>query len=746
MAEPVTQGTLSGDDAARLADFARACKAAARAVSLYPGAHPAIATTLSRLAEVTARLTEAGTYRLQVFSDKLLVDGAGMPKPDAAVTELADLLHRHLIGGLNLNAGADAGSWRTLLLLLARSPEEVRADGGIARLWATAGGPNIEIQEVDYAEVLREKAGLAASIEEIVAAALAGRHLELDDSAMQMLLEIVGDPAKLDALMKQLDEATAQKGVDAKTAAFLNLLRGLAEYASRHDPTRLDSIFRNMSHAAGRLSADGMLSLLAQRGRPEAVSGEINVAGAVIERMTDQSVVQFVSGSVIAEGGASERLATAFQALVPDTDRQRRLIGVAEQQVAETDLGKEETFAELWQRVETMLTSYTDADFVSREYGRELGAARSQAVEVDRTSDDPPERVSAWIATVNDSALRSLDERLLLDLLVIEQDPLRWRDIADTAITHADDLVRVGHFDSAWDLAEAVAGEGAKDDQRKPFASAALDRFGRGVLMKHVAAHLRNASDGAYARFQRLCQAIGPAIIAPLAEVLSAEQDARSRRRLRDILVGFGAQGRGVDAQKGREIIQQLMNASNWEVRRTAAYILREFGGSEGLQGLVPLLTDAEPLVQREAIEGLIRSGTDDAAAILLKVLSSASGRARETLVKELVGVRDERAAPLFCYLLRHVDRRALPRVYVGAIDALGAFGGPEAVEALKFALHQGDWKAPFETRRLRAAAAQALRKVGTPAAIDVLRDCSTRGPRGVRAAARTELARLSGR
>ncbi len=745
MTEPLTQTMLSGDDAARLADFARACKAAARAVSLYPGTHPAIAATLSRLTDVTARLTEAGSYRLQVFADKLLIGGAGMAKADPAVSELAELLHRHLIGGLNLNAGADASSWRTLLLLLARSPEEVRADGGIARLWATAGGPSIEIQEVDYAEVLRNKQGLAATIEQIVAAAMAGRQLEMDDSAMQMLLEIVGDPAKLAALMKQLEEATAQQGVDARTAAFLNLLRGLAEYASKHDPGRLDSIFRSMGTAAGKLSADSMLSLLAQRQRPEAVAGQINVVGAVVERMSDEAVAEFVSGSVITERGATERLATAFQALVPDTNRQRQLLGLAEQQVAESELGKEETFAELWERVETMLTSYTDADFVSREYGRELGAAQSQAVEVERTNDDPPERIGTWIATVSDSALRALDEQLLADLLAIEPDPLRWRDIADTAIAHADDLVRVGYFDQAWQLAEAVAGEGAKEEQRKPFAASALGRFGRGALMKHVAAHLRGASDESYERFRRLCNAIGPAIIAPLAEVLSAEQDARSRRRLREILVGFGAQGRGVDAQKGREIIQQLMNSSNWEVRRTAAYILREFGGSEGLQELVPLLTDAEPLVQREAIEGLVRTGTDDASAILLKALANASGRTRETLINELVGLRDERAAPLFCYLLRNMDRHALPRVYVGAIDALGAFGGPEAVEALKYALFQGDWWAPFQTRRLRAAAAQALRKVGTPAAIDVLRECSTRGPRGVRAAARAELARLSG-
>lgn len=746
MAEPVTTpAVLPGEEAARLADFARCCKAAARAVSLYPAAHPAIASTLSRLAEVTAGLTEGGAYRLQVFADTLLINGAGMAKPDPAVSELADLLHRHLIGGLQINAGADATSWRTLFLLLARPPEEVRADGGIAHLWATAGGPSIEIQEVDYAEVLREKQGLAATIEQIVAAALAGRQLELDDSAMQMLVEIVGDPVKLDALMKQLDEACAKQDVDAKTAAFLNLLRGLAEYASRHDPTRLDTIFRNMSHAAGRLSADGMLSLLSQRQQPDAVSGPINVVNAVVERMSDVSVAGFVSGSVIAERGATERLATAFQALVPDTDRQRQLLALAQEEVAGSELGKEEMFDELWTRVETMLTSYSDADFVSKEYGRELGAARAQAVEVERTSDDPPERISGWISTVSDSALRALDDRLLADLLAVEQDAVRWRDIADTALAHAEDLVRVGYFDQAWQLAEAVVAQGAASEERQPFAAAALERFGRGTLMRHVAGHLRSASDADFERFKQLCQAIGPAVIAPLAEVLSAEQDARSRRRLRDILVGFGAQGRGVDAQKGREIIQQLMNASNWEVRRTAAYLLREFGGTEGLQELAPLLTDAEPLVQREAIQGLVRNGTDEASEILLKALGKASGRVRETLVNELIGLRDERAAPLFCYLLRHLDRRAEQQVYLAAIEALGAFGGPDAVEALKYALNQGEWWAPVTTRRLRGSAAQALGKVGTPAAIEALRECAVRGPRGVRAAARTELARLSG-
>src|SRR5512145_354083 len=104
--------SLTPDAAARLAEFARVCKAAARAVSLYPGGHPAINVSLSRLEQATVRLTEGGPYSIQVMTDGLLVEGARMARPDPAVSELATLLHRHLVGQLTLNAGASAESWR----------------------------------------------------------------------------------------------------------------------------------------------------------------------------------------------------------------------------------------------------------------------------------------------------------------------------------------------------------------------------------------------------------------------------------------------------------------------------------------------------------------------------------------------------------------------------------------------------------------------------------------------------------
>ena len=103
------------------------------------------------------------------------------------------------------------------------------------------------------------------------------------------------------------------------------------------------------------------------------------------------------------------------------------------------------------------------------------------------------------------------------------------------------------------------------------------------------------------------------------------------------------------------------MSAPNWEVRRTAAFLLREFGGSEGLKELMPLLSDSEPLVQREAVQGLVMNGSDEAAAILLRAVTTASGRTRETLIAELMSMRDERAVPVFatsCGIWTGVRRR----------------------------------------------------------------------------------------
>ena len=725
---------LPAPAAAKLTDFARACRAAARAVSLYPAGHPAVGSTLDRLASLSSELTSNGSFSVQVLADRLLLDGAGLATPDPAVSELGALLHRHLLGRLSVNQGAGADSWHTFLLLVARSPEDARNDGGLAHLWDTAGGPSIEVQEIDYAEVLREKQGLAETIEEVLAAAMAGPEIRIDDRLARLIEELVIDPARAEALMRELERLAGAGGPDGVASTLLRMLRAVVQQALEAGRTDLDTLMRHFGDAAAHLSPAAMCALLDHQRSPDAVSAGRNVLAGIVEHMSERAVVGFVAASVVAERGATGRIAHAFSALVPDVDKRRQLLGLAGDEVARSALGDDVSFPELWQGVETMLGSYSDATFVSTDYARELSNARTQPIDIDAITDDPEDRIAGWLATVADAALRALDRELLVDLLTIETDPLRWRDMAATVVTHVDDLVRVGHFDQAWELLGVVVAQGAAVE-RQPHVAAALARFGQSAMMKHVSAHLRTASDDDCRRFTELCHAIGTPVIAPLAGALSDEPDARSRRRLRDILVGFG--------QRGRESVQQLMNAPNWEVRRTAAYLLREFGGAEGLKELIPLLSDPEPLVQREAVQGLVLNGTSQASEILLGALTRAPASERDRLGGEILAVKDDRAAPVLCHLLRRLDRRALPGFYLSALDALSASTSPEAVGVLDAALTQRDWRTPLRNRRFRSTAAQALRMIGTPDAIDALNAAARSGALGTRIAARAELARV---
>ena len=143
-----------------LAEFARACKAAARAVSLYPGAHPAIGGSLvPRGLGCRTRSPATDVSSAACIPDMLVIDGQAPVRPDPAIGELAALLHDRLIGELTIQRDADAEDWHALLLLLARAPEDLMADGGIGQAWAASGRSHFEIREIDYAEVLRERAG-----------------------------------------------------------------------------------------------------------------------------------------------------------------------------------------------------------------------------------------------------------------------------------------------------------------------------------------------------------------------------------------------------------------------------------------------------------------------------------------------------------------------------------------------------------------------------------------------------------
>jgi len=740
MTAPTSAEPMPADQSTALAEFARACKSAARSVSMYPGTHPAIAVALSRVTSAGKRLTTGGDVTLGVHPDMLVVEGRVPARPDAAIGDLAALLHDRLVGELRVTNDAEPEDWHSLLLILSRAPEELMQDGGIARAWTASGRSHLDIREIDYAEVLRERAGgHEAGWDRIIAFCLQGESSTMDDSALAALVATITDADRFGQLLERLQSSPAATGagMGATAAALLQLLRTAVEAATAQGLDR-DQALVTMGASMGRLTPDMLLAVLAakQSGGPDAA-----IASSVIDRMTDDTIASFVANSVAKDHGATERLAHAFEALVPESERKEQLLGLAEEKARQTDLGKDASFDNLWQSAAEMLTSYSDEKFVSDEYARELSGARTRAVEVERVSDDPPERVQQWLETISDDALRSLDLNLLLDLLRIEDDPVRWNPLATIVAAEVERRTLLGDLQGAASLATAILREQQAGGRGllAPVASALADKLSAGPLIRHIVLQLRTVDDRGVAAAAGICHTLGAASVRPLAEALAVEENSRAIRALREILLDFGT--------VGRSSVEQLKTSVNPAVRRTAIDLLRVFGGDEALPELVVLLGDSDQQVQREAVRAIVQIGSNASFAALQRALVS-GGSARDTIVQQLIALRDDKAIPLLCYVLANTTPSGtLAEAHLQITEALGTLKPhADSTSALKAALHRGTWWAPARTAALREAAASALARLGSPEALAVLDEAARTGSRRVRRIARTKTAAHRGR
>ncbi len=283
---------LSALAGSKLLDLARACKAAARVVSMYPPTHPAIRDALDRITVAGAQAAADGPMRITVTPETLLVGGRALARPEVAVSELAAMLHAHSVGELNITGALAPAAWHAFLVLLSQSAADVRDAGGITSAWAAAGGGPLEVTQIDYAEVLRERSeGDAAEWEDILTAYLQGEHTDLDDVVFQALLEIASEPDRLAAFIdKVVERAAEEQGwLSRQQAQLAKLLHALASYVAKAEPSQRDKVLSNLAASVPRMSPELLTSVLDE---PRALDADgqpdgIDLAGELVARIDE---------------------------------------------------------------------------------------------------------------------------------------------------------------------------------------------------------------------------------------------------------------------------------------------------------------------------------------------------------------------------------------------------------------------------------------------------------------------------
>ena len=157
------------------------------------------------------------------------------------------------------------------------------------------------------------------------------------------------------------------------------------------------------------------------------------------------------SRHVISGDTSTDRLAQAFQTLVRDEGEQQRVLAHGERRRRGLAARKHRGLrVGLEQRRGKAADVVFDEPFVSDAYGKELSGARTKAIEVEGVSDDPPERIGAWLEHDCDHRrCAPSTSTLMIDLLRIEQDEDRWRELMKPLVGLIEDLLLVGDFDAA---------------------------------------------------------------------------------------------------------------------------------------------------------------------------------------------------------------------------------------------------------------------------------------------------------
>ena len=732
---------LDADSSERLVAFARTCRAAARAVSLYPPGHRTVEDAVARLTDAARRAAGESGLSIDVMPGVLRAGGLVPDRDDSALGELAGLLHAQQIGGLTLHATADRESWQALLALLSRSPDDNRRAGGLAELWKTAGGPSIELHAIDYAALLRE--GHGGSLSRLLRAATDGALAAVSLADLEAIIEAVEHRG---TRARGTDDDDETAGLAIARLGALVLARGAAD-----DPSRVEAALRRLAQLTERLSAEGMRGLVGARaaggggdGDGGGLGGDADGATAVLSHVDAPGQARFVAAALVAEGSATARLREAFEALVPADDR-RRIASLADGLLPASGAPPAD-IPRLRQELDRMVVSYDDRRFVGDAYARELTAARGRAEDLETARPDPPERIEAWLATVSDSALRGLDLQVLADLLAVPgQGAEQLTALALQAAGRMEDLVRVGLLDAALSLERALDTAAGSAGAPAEAAAAAFERLRRGSLVRDLIPLARRAaaSDGTARRaahdldrITALLTRLGPGIAPALAAALASEADPATRERLRAVLAGFG------DA--GEQAVRALLSSEHAETRRNAALLLRDFGGAAGVDVLERLLGDSDPRVRREALRALAIVDDAQAHARILQTIAATPRDAQRALLDELGLVRDARVAPLLARLAAEWRNRRVSEAALRAMAMIGTLGPAaprENIDTLAALIDASQWWSPARARNVREHAAAALASIGTAEAKAALEAAAARGGKGA-AAARAALAR----
>jgi HEAT repeat protein len=706
--------------------LARVLSAAARNWGLYPPEHPAVAAAVRRLADTLRTTTGGAAFAFGVTPQTLLV--AGLPLPEEQpVVEAARLLHERDLLQISFLGDVPLDALHAFLKLLTTSAADLRRDGGPAHVWTQAGHAAIAVEQIDYEEILKDRADAGAPPEKrddvwrsLVNSILQGEQ-QFNEAQQRRLLEISGSAYDIGELAGDVIEP--KRNIDGsplittQAATVLAVFRHLAGIVTVMEPERLPDVMRNVAAATAAMDPNVVLQMM----QMDEGLQDTPMVSRITAAFDDAKVAQLLATALARDGKATARLAQVFDTIAPDEARKRRVLTMAQTMLSEQDFGRTGQFRAVWSSMETLLLSYDETPYVSAGYQSSLEGAVERG-EMLAARDLPPE-LPEWIETLEQDNVRTLSVMLITDLLRLEEDAQRAADLTRDMVALIDDLFMAGDFANALLVLQELQRAG-KGTVAGAAARAALTSVADSVALREAAGLLGDLDDNEMTLFAQCCEAIGPGAVRVLYPALQSETETPAYQRARAVVGRFGA--------AAAPHLAALGDDPRWFVQRNAARLLGATRSAEAVAPLQALLRRKDARVLRHAVAAL--AGIDDpsaARAVQTTLRAASGGESRAAVVEALVAERDPRVVPMLARILAEIDPFGPDHeVLLDTLDAVRQLADERAVRPVTAIMYRKKFFRRKKARAFKTASVRALLAIGTPQATSALQEAARTGDR----------------
>ena len=720
------------DPAELLARAIRELSTAAKVVSFYPPEHPAVRVAVDRvLATLGLVLNREPEVELAFGEAGILTRGEYLPDTDPGLRAFATFLLNRCVARITFRRGMDAASLTEFLRLLGADPRRLAGQGGPARQLLQKNVTTISIAEIDLEKILASEAepvpgdSVDSSDETGVWKRLVTNYLKEPGKAspagMRALLKsLATEPPRL---AEWIEDAGATAGRD-----LAKLVGRLAEEIHREFPDGRQEFPARLGEALLKLPPRMRMDLLLQKLPLPDGSGDL--MERVAHTLGEADVVDLISSFIEAEQQLSPRLFAVCAKVFATRGKSAPYFGAVTARLSEkgepgSDLGR------IWQSLQGLLVE-SDQDYLSETYKSTLEAVADHPGGPDGELRKTLAACEGFATAFAPEAISEHACRVMMAALDVEADPVRVEELRDDLERRARRMTGRDRMGLLADTVRAIS-QPRGDDLKAP-GRAAMDKRVRSVVEQMVRVfrsdydHLTEEERGrAGTEFKELGGIAAPV----LADALAEEENWEVRKGLINVLTSLG--------RTAAPVLLKRLDDSSWFLVRNVAMLLGEIGGQSLVEPLAGLLRHPEPRVRREAASSLGKIGGSRTVAHLRQAILDPEV---STIAARVLGEIDrENTVGLFSRKVAKTGR--LVRDERGAREAitiLGEMGAMEAVPALSRILRRGVWLPVSAGDTLRTQAAQALRRIGTPEAMEAIRQ----GTRSIRKVVRDTCLTLS--